>query len=52
MANNRVDGEEFLRLAAALDVRPIVHRRPLEQADRTLAELAADAYDGAAVLVS
>jgi propanol-preferring alcohol dehydrogenase len=50
-ANTRADGEEFLRLAAALDVRAHVVRRPLDDATRTLADLAADSYSGAAVLV-
>jgi alcohol dehydrogenase, propanol-preferring len=50
-ANTRADGEEFLRLAAALAVRPHVLRRPLDDAGRTLADLAVDAYEGAAVLV-
>jgi propanol-preferring alcohol dehydrogenase len=50
-ANTRADGEEFLRLAAALGVTPTVVRRPMSQADRTLADLAADAYEGGAVLV-
>ncbi|WP_408004626.1 zinc-dependent alcohol dehydrogenase family protein [Pseudonocardia lacus] len=50
-ANTRADGEEFLRLAAALDVRPEVTRRPLDEADRVLADLAADRITGAAVLV-
>lgn len=50
-ANTRADGEEFLRLAGALGIRPTVVRRSLDEADRTLADLAADAYEGAAVLV-
>jgi propanol-preferring alcohol dehydrogenase len=50
-ANTRADGEEFLRLAAALDVRPHVQPRPLDEADRALADLAADKVTGAAVLV-
>jgi propanol-preferring alcohol dehydrogenase len=50
-ANTRADGEEFLRLAAALHVRPTVHRRPLSEARRTLQDLARDAYTGAAVLL-
>ena len=33
-ANTRADGEEFLRLAAALAVRPTVTPRPLGEADR------------------
>jgi propanol-preferring alcohol dehydrogenase len=50
-ANTRADGEEFLRLAAALHVRPHVQPRPLTEADRALADLAADKITGAAVLV-
>jgi propanol-preferring alcohol dehydrogenase len=50
-ANTRADGEEFLRLAAALRVRPTVAPRPLDEADRALADLAADRITGAAVLV-
>lgn len=50
-ANTRADGEEFLRLAAAVGVHATVHRRALDDAERTLADLAADAYEGAAVLV-
>jgi len=50
-ANTRADGEEFLRLAAALRVRPVVSARPLGEADRALADLAADRVTGAAVLV-
>lgn len=50
-ANTRVDGEELLRLAATLDLRPTTTVRPLTAAADTLADLAADAYEGAAVLV-
>jgi propanol-preferring alcohol dehydrogenase len=50
-ANTRADGEEFLRLAHALGVRPTVQRRPLSAARRTLDDLARDAYIGAAVLL-
>ncbi|MCW2721132.1 MAG: alcohol dehydrogenase, propanol-preferring [Pseudonocardiales bacterium] len=50
-ANTRADGEEFLRLAATLGVRPTVSLRPLGEADRALADLAADRLIGAAVLV-
>jgi propanol-preferring alcohol dehydrogenase len=50
-ANTRADGEEFLRLAAALQVRPSVTLRPLAEADRVLADLAAGRITGAAVLV-
>ncbi|MGI5132849.1 zinc-dependent alcohol dehydrogenase family protein [Pseudonocardia sp. CA-107938] len=51
-ANTRADGEEFLRLAAALAIRPHVTARPLAEADRVLADLAADRITGAAVLVA
>jgi propanol-preferring alcohol dehydrogenase len=50
-ANTRADGLEFLRLAAALGVRPTVTPRPFAEADRALADLAADRITGAAVLV-
>jgi propanol-preferring alcohol dehydrogenase len=50
-ANTRADGENFLRLAAALGVRPRVTPRPLAAADEVLADLAADRVEGAAVLV-
>jgi propanol-preferring alcohol dehydrogenase len=50
-ANTRADGEEFLRLAAALAVRPVVTPMPLDLADAALADLAADRLTGAAVLV-
>jgi alcohol dehydrogenase, propanol-preferring len=50
-ANTRADGEEFLRLAAALGVRPTVTRRLLAEADAVLQDLAADRVTGAAVLV-
>ena len=50
-ANTRADGEEFLRLAAALGIRPTVAARPLAEADRVLADLAAGRITGAAVLV-
>jgi propanol-preferring alcohol dehydrogenase len=49
-ANTRADGEEFLRLAAALGVRPTTSVRPFGDADRALADLAADRITGAAVL--
>lgn len=49
-ANTRADGEEFLRLAAALGVRPTVDVRPLAAADAALADLASGQVTGAAVL--
>jgi len=50
-ANTRADGDEFLRLAATMNLRPTTTVRPLAAAADTLADLAADAYEGAAVLV-
>jgi alcohol dehydrogenase, propanol-preferring len=50
-ANTRADGEEFLRLAGTLGVRPTVSPQPLADADRVLADLAGDRITGAAVLV-
>jgi propanol-preferring alcohol dehydrogenase len=50
-ANTRADGEEFLRLAVAMKVTATVDVRPLAEADRALADLAADRLTGAAVLV-
>jgi propanol-preferring alcohol dehydrogenase len=49
-ANTRADGEEFLRLAAALHVRPSVMPRRLAEADQVLADLARDRITGVAVL--
>jgi len=50
-ANTRADGEEFLRLAARLRIRATTTPRPLAEADKALADLAADRITGAAVLV-
>jgi propanol-preferring alcohol dehydrogenase len=49
-ANTRLDGEELLRLAAALGVRATVTPFPFAEADRALAELRSGGYAGAAVL--
>lgn len=51
-ANTRADGEEFLRLAAALGVCPRTEPRPLAAADEALRDLAGDRVVGAAVLVA
>jgi propanol-preferring alcohol dehydrogenase len=51
-ANTRGDGEEFLRLAQRLGVRVSVTEYPLDEADRALADLAADRVTGAAVLMA
>jgi propanol-preferring alcohol dehydrogenase len=50
-ANTRADGEEFLRLAARLPVTVTTRVYDLDAADRALADLAAGAFTGAAVLV-
>ncbi len=49
-ANTRGDAEEFLRLAQQLRLRVTVTPYSLGQADRALADLAADRVSGAAVL--
>jgi propanol-preferring alcohol dehydrogenase len=49
-ANTRADGEEFLRLAAALRLHASVDPRPFDAADVALRDLAADKVTGAAVL--
>ncbi|HVQ18653.1 MAG TPA: zinc-dependent alcohol dehydrogenase family protein [Actinomycetes bacterium] len=51
-ANTRADGEEFMRLAAALGVRPRVTTYPLREADLAIDDLAGDRVTGAAVLVA
>jgi alcohol dehydrogenase, propanol-preferring len=51
-ANTRTDGEEFLALAARLDVAVTTTPYPLDEADRALTDLAADRVDGAAVLLA
>ncbi len=50
-ANTRADGEEFLRLAARLDLDVTISRYSLDRADVALADLAHDRVRGAAVLV-
>jgi propanol-preferring alcohol dehydrogenase len=49
-ANTRADGEEFLRLVPRLGVRATTVPYPMAHADRALADLAAGAFSGAAVL--
>lgn len=49
-ANTRADGEEFLRLARSLDVRPRTWTYPFEATDRALDDLAEGRFDGAAVV--
>ena len=49
-ANTRRDGTEFLEAAARIPVRPTTRVYPFEEAPRALADLAAGAFTGAAVL--
>ena len=51
-ANTRADGDEFLRLASALRIAPVIVPRPMADAAGTLTDLSRDAYEGAAVLVA
>jgi propanol-preferring alcohol dehydrogenase len=50
-ANTRADGRELLRFAAAHHLDVTTTPYPFDQADRALADLAADRVTGAAVLV-
>jgi propanol-preferring alcohol dehydrogenase len=50
-ANTRLDGEEFLRLAARIPLDVRTQRYPLARAGDALADLAHDRVTGAAVLV-
>jgi propanol-preferring alcohol dehydrogenase len=49
-ANTRADGEEFLRLARSLELRPRVRTYRFEETDRALDDLAEGRFDGAAVI--
>lgn len=51
-ANTRADGEEFLRLATRLGIRPTVDLRPMNAADQALVDLSEDKITGAAVLLA
>lgn len=51
-ANTREDGEALLREAAAIPIRPHVHPYALGDANRALADLAADRIQGTAVLMA
>lgn len=50
-ANTRADGEDLLREAAAIPLRPAVTAFPLEQANTALIRLKEDRIDGTGVLV-
>jgi propanol-preferring alcohol dehydrogenase len=49
-ANTRADGEQLLRTAAELQIRPTVTTYPFDNADRALDDLAAGRLTGAAVV--
>ena len=49
-ANTRRDGEEFLAIALRIRMRVTTTPYAFEEADRALADLAADRVEGAAVL--
>ena len=51
-ANTRLDGEQFLRLAARLGVHATTVTYPMDQASAALADLAHGRFGGAAVLVN
>jgi len=51
-ANTRRDGEEFLRVAAEIPLRPHTVTYPLDRAHDALVDLAGDRVNGAAVLVN
>ncbi|HKH87925.1 MAG TPA: zinc-binding alcohol dehydrogenase family protein, partial [Acidimicrobiales bacterium] len=50
-ANTRVDGEQFLALAAEIDIQVTTSPYPLHGANDALADLAGDRVKGAAVLI-
>ena len=50
-SNTRADGEEFLRLARSLNLRPRVQTYRFEGTDGALDDLAESRFDGAAVIV-
>ena len=50
-ANTRGDGEALLAVAAAIPIRPRLHRYALADANRALGDVAADRVDGTAVLI-
>jgi propanol-preferring alcohol dehydrogenase len=49
-ANTREDGEELLKVAAAIPLRPEVHLYPLKDANRALQDLKADQIQGTGCL--
>jgi propanol-preferring alcohol dehydrogenase len=51
-ANTRHDGEEFLEIAARIDIKVSTVRYSMDEADRALSDLAHDRITGAGVLVN
>jgi alcohol dehydrogenase, propanol-preferring len=51
-ANTRADGEDLLREAAEIPIRPAVTPFPLDQANEVLIRLKKDGIDGTGVLVA
>jgi len=51
-SNTRADGEELLRLATRLGIRPTITPYPMESADTALRDLARDRVRGAALLIN
>ena len=49
-SNTRADGEEFLRLARSLELRPRIQAYRFEETDRALDDLAEGRIEGAAVI--
>ena len=49
-ANTRRDGEELLRIAAEIPIRPHTVPLPLAEANQALQQLKHDGFEGAAVL--
>ena len=49
-ANTRVDGQEFLAIAARIGIQVATTPYPLEAADQALADLSQGRFAGAAVL--
>jgi propanol-preferring alcohol dehydrogenase len=51
-ANTRLDGEQFLQIAARIRITAVISAYSMDEADRALRDLAHDRITGAAVLVN
>jgi propanol-preferring alcohol dehydrogenase len=49
-ANTRVDGEEFLRIASRIAIRPTVTMYDFDDVNQALSDLAHDRFSGAAAI--